>query len=271
MAEVFARLHLLTEEARWREAAERLIRTATGAREALAQIPCCSRRPICWNAAPWSWSKDRSTTPEPWRSRKSRSARRTRRFACCGSTARCGRTGRRAGGRRSPPPPPRWSVEGKHAACRRGMLRVCGQSWRGGTNPSPASGRRCRRRRHMRGDRAKRDGFVGPFRAFRMTPARPCRSNSSAHARRSEAAALPRDLPLIRPFRLRSPALWERGFAPRANRIARPHRPRSARPGHDRLSRPGAEPVRDDAGCARGPACAGATLGRRAPRPSQPP
>ena len=39
MAEVFARLHLLTDEARWREAAERLIRAATGAREALARIP----------------------------------------------------------------------------------------------------------------------------------------------------------------------------------------------------------------------------------------
>jgi len=39
MAEVFARLYLLTEEARWREAAERLIRAATGAREALAQNP----------------------------------------------------------------------------------------------------------------------------------------------------------------------------------------------------------------------------------------
>ena len=39
MAEVFARLHLLADEARWREAAERLIRAATGAREALAQNP----------------------------------------------------------------------------------------------------------------------------------------------------------------------------------------------------------------------------------------
>jgi uncharacterized protein YyaL (SSP411 family) len=39
MAEVFAKLHLVTDEARWREAAERLIRAAAGAREALAQNP----------------------------------------------------------------------------------------------------------------------------------------------------------------------------------------------------------------------------------------
>ncbi len=39
IAEVFAKLHLITDEARWREAAERLIRAASGAREALAQNP----------------------------------------------------------------------------------------------------------------------------------------------------------------------------------------------------------------------------------------
>ena len=39
LAEVFARLHLVTDEARWRVAAERLIRAASGAREALAQSP----------------------------------------------------------------------------------------------------------------------------------------------------------------------------------------------------------------------------------------
>ena len=39
MAEVFARLHHLTDDPVWREAAERLIRAASGAREALAQNP----------------------------------------------------------------------------------------------------------------------------------------------------------------------------------------------------------------------------------------
>ncbi|MGD1037188.1 MAG: thioredoxin domain-containing protein [Roseiarcus sp.] len=39
MAEVFARLHLITDEARWREAAERLFRAASGPRQALAQNP----------------------------------------------------------------------------------------------------------------------------------------------------------------------------------------------------------------------------------------
>jgi uncharacterized protein YyaL (SSP411 family) len=39
MAEVFARLHLIAGEARWREAAERLMRAASGGREALAQSP----------------------------------------------------------------------------------------------------------------------------------------------------------------------------------------------------------------------------------------
>ncbi len=39
MAEVFARLHLIADEPRWREAAERLIRAASGAREALALNP----------------------------------------------------------------------------------------------------------------------------------------------------------------------------------------------------------------------------------------
>jgi uncharacterized protein YyaL (SSP411 family) len=39
MAEVFARLHLITDEPRWREAVERLFRAASGAREALAQNP----------------------------------------------------------------------------------------------------------------------------------------------------------------------------------------------------------------------------------------
>ncbi len=39
MAEVFATLHHLTDEARWREAAERLVRAVTGAREALVQSP----------------------------------------------------------------------------------------------------------------------------------------------------------------------------------------------------------------------------------------
>ncbi len=39
MAEVFVRLHLLTDEPRWREAAERLIRASSGARDALALNP----------------------------------------------------------------------------------------------------------------------------------------------------------------------------------------------------------------------------------------
>jgi len=39
IAEVFARLHLIADEPRWREAAERLIRAASGAREALALNP----------------------------------------------------------------------------------------------------------------------------------------------------------------------------------------------------------------------------------------
>ena len=39
MAEVFVRLHLIADEPRWRDAAERLIRASSGAREALAQNP----------------------------------------------------------------------------------------------------------------------------------------------------------------------------------------------------------------------------------------
>ena len=80
IAEVFARLHHIGLESRWRDAAERAARRHAETSPRGRNRRCCWRRSICSSAAAKSWSKGEATTRGRSRWRARRSPLRTRRI-----------------------------------------------------------------------------------------------------------------------------------------------------------------------------------------------